>query len=62
MRIIPEVPNFTRWGDNIVNIWWEMFQCVYAQVVSDNNGEKWLRLPKRTYSKGIISWTVENSA
>jgi len=44
MRIISEVPNFTRWGDNIVNIWWEMFQCVYAQVVSDSNGEKMAKI------------------
>ena len=26
--------------DNIVNMWWEMFQYVYAQIVPDNISER----------------------
>ena len=33
--------NVTEQGkcDNVVNMWWKMFQDVYAQIVSDNNSK-----------------------
>jgi len=39
MSVISNVSNFTRLGDNLVNVV-KMFQYVYAQIVSDNNSEK----------------------
>jgi len=39
MSVISKVSNFTRLGDNLVNVV-KMFQYVYAQIVSDNNSEK----------------------
>ena len=40
MSVISKASNLTRYGENIVNMWWKMFQCVYAQIVSDNNSER----------------------
>jgi len=39
MSVISNVSNFTRLGDNLVNVV-KMFQYVYALIVSDNNSEK----------------------
>ena len=44
MSVISNVSNLTRYGDNIVNVV-KIFQCVYAQIVSDNNNERMTKIP-----------------